>query len=118
MSHRRARVASELRTRLADVIAQRVGDPRLAPVSILEVRPAPDYSYARVFFRTLGDRAEAQAALDHAKPFLRRCLSQGMRLRRVPELDFRYDESPERAARVDGILDELAQEKPLKEGPE
>jgi ribosome-binding factor A len=33
-----------------------------------------------------------------------------MRMRRVPELDFRYDESPERAARVERILGELAED--------
>ena len=107
MSHRKARLASEMRARLAAVIAERVRDPRLVGVSILEVRPSPDFSYARVFFRTLGDRAEAEAALDHARPFLRRCLAEGLRTRRVPELDFRYDESPERAAHVEEILEEL-----------
>lgn len=107
MSHRRARVASEMRSRLARVVRERVADPRLAQVSILEVRPSQDFSYARVFFRTLGDRAEAEAALDGAGPFLRRCLAEGMQLRRVPELEFRYDESPERAERVERILDEL-----------
>ncbi|MBW2281646.1 MAG: 30S ribosome-binding factor RbfA [Deltaproteobacteria bacterium] len=107
MSHRKARAASDIRTKLASVIAERVRDPRLSGVSILEVRPSPDFSYARVFFRTLGDRAEAEAALDHAKPFLRRCLAEGSRSRRVPELDFRYDESPERAAHVEQILEEL-----------
>ena len=110
MSHRKARIASEMRARLAQVLVERVADPRLAQVSILEVRPAPDLSYARVFFRTLGDRAEAEAALEGAKPFLRRCLVEGMRMRRVPELDFRYDESPERAARVERILGELAED--------
>jgi ribosome-binding factor A len=108
VSHRKQRVASEIRQRLARVLAERVSDPRLAQVSILEVRPSPDFSYARVFFRTLGDRAQAEAALDGARPFLRRCLADGMQLRHVPELDFRYDESPERAGRVEQILDELA----------
>lgn len=107
MSHRRERVASEIRSRLATLLRERVNDPRLAQVSILEVRPAPDFSYARVFYRTLGERAEAQSALDGAAPFLRRCLGEGMKLRRVPELDFRYDESPERAGRVEEILEEL-----------
>lgn len=118
MSHRKARAASDIRARLAQVIGERVSDPRLAQVTILEVRPAPDFSYARVFFRTLGDRAEAEAALDGARPFLRRCLAEGMRLRRVPELDFRYDESPERAELVEGILDELSLDRASEQAEE
>ena len=76
-------------------------------MTILEVRPAVDLSYARVFFRTYGDREQAEAALAGAKPFVRRCLAQRSTLRRVPELDFRYDESQERAERVEKILREV-----------
>jgi len=118
VSHRKARAASDIRSRLAAVIRERVRDPRLTGVSILEVRPSPDFSYARVFFRTLGDRADAEAALEHAKPFLRRCLAEGLRTRRVPELDFRYDESPERAAHVEQILEELDTGEPDTGEPE
>jgi len=108
MNHRRARIAGDIRARLAEIINEKVRDPRLSGVSILEVRPAPDMSYARVFFRTLGERAAAEEGLAKAAPFLRRCLADALDLRRVPELDFRFDESPERAARVEGILAEVA----------
>jgi len=43
-----------------------------------------------------------------AGPFIRQKLAEGLRLRRVPELEFRFDESEERAARVDEILDEIS----------
>ena len=112
MSHRKARVASELRARIAQVVAERVRDPRLAQVSILEVRPAPDFSYARVFFRTLGQREEAERALAGAKGMLRTRVAEGLHVRRMPELDFRYDEAPERAERVYSLLEDV---KPSRE---
>ncbi len=110
MSHRLARVARELRDRLAESV-RHASDPRLARVSILEVRPSPDLSYARVFYRTLGAREEAESALRGAAGFLRGELAREIRLRRVPELDFHFDESPERGDRVEGLLREL------REGP-
>jgi ribosome-binding factor A len=109
VSHRRERVARELRDRLAGIVSG-ARDPRLHGIAILEVRPSPDLSYARVFFRTLGDRAEAEAALEGARGFLRSELAGAVRLRRVPELDFRFDESPERGGRIEEVLRELGRE--------
>jgi ribosome-binding factor A len=105
------RVARELRDKLAAIVEERVSDPRLRGVSIVEVRPSPDLSYARVFYRTLGDPRDAERALRKAKPFLRRCLAENLRLRRVPELDLRLDPSVETAQRIEHILGEIAAER-------
>ena len=110
MSHRRERVARDLRNRLAQIIEQRVEDPRLRDVTITGVKASADFSYLRVFYRTLGDREQATQAFNKAKPFIRRCLGDGSRLRRVPELDFRIDKSLDSAARIDEILKELETE--------
>ncbi len=107
MSHRRERVARDLRNRLAQIIEQRVEDPCLRDVTITGVKASADFSYLRVFYRTLGDREQATQAFNKAKPFIRRCLGDGGRLRRVPELDFRIDKSLDSAARIDEILKEL-----------
>lgn len=109
------RVARELRDKLALILEERVSDPRLRGVSIVEVRPSPDLSYARVFYRTFGDPDDAERALRKAKPFLRRCLAENLRLRRVPELDLRLDPTVESAQRMEHILEELAAERALRE---
>jgi len=109
VSHRASRVARDMRDRLAEIVAQRVRDPRLASLTFVEVKPAPDLSFARVFYRCADDtREDAARALRKATPFLRRCLAQMLDLRRVPELDFRFDPTLDSAARVDAILEELA----------
>jgi ribosome-binding factor A len=118
MSHRRARVGKDMRQQLAAIIRQRVSDPRLAGLTVMEVRPSPDFSFARVFYRTLGDPAEAATALEKAKPYIRRCLAENSRRRVVPQLEFQFDESVDRAARVEDILDELARAREPEEGQE
>ena len=50
MKHTQARLAHEIRERIATILRQRVGDPRLADVTVNEVRVAPDGSYARVYW--------------------------------------------------------------------
>jgi ribosome-binding factor A len=100
-------MAADLRARLAEIFAQRVSDPRLRELCVTDVRPAADLSFAKVFWSTLGDAREAEQALDSAKPFVRRCLAEGMRLRRVPELAFVHDPTLDSAARIEAIFDEL-----------
>ena len=112
------RVARELRDKLASIVEERVSDPRLRGVSIVEVRPSPDLSYARVFYRTLGDPKDAERALRKATPFLRRCLAENLRLRRVPELDLRHDPSVESAQRMERLLGELALEREARAASE
>jgi ribosome-binding factor A len=107
VNHRRARLSHALERRLAEILEHRVSDPRLSTVSVIEVRAAPDASFARVFYRSRGDRDEVEIALEKAKPYIRKRLAEGLSLRRVPELDFRYDPSEESGARVDEILREL-----------
>jgi ribosome-binding factor A len=109
VSHRSARLGHELTQRLAQILEHRVSDPRLRGLVIVDVTAAPDASFARVYYRTLGDREQAAQALDKAKPYIRRRLAQGLKLRRVPELDFRYDRSQDSGSRVDEILRELGE---------
>jgi ribosome-binding factor A len=111
VKYTKQRVAHDLRERLAEIFARRVSDPRLRELSVTDVRPAPDLSFARVFWSTLGDTAAAEQALEQAKPFVRHCLAEAMRLRRVPELAFVHDDTLDRAERIDQILRELEEPK-------
>lgn len=118
MKHTQARLAHEIRERIATILRERVGDPRLEGVTINEVRVAPDGSYARVFWVTLGPPASATEAIEKAKPYLRRCLAAELRVRRVPELDFRMDEAVARAERVEDVLRELERTRAEKQKEE
>jgi ribosome-binding factor A len=114
VKHTAQKLAHEIRARLATILRERVGDPRLEGVSIAEVRVAPDATYAKIFWDCLGDAVAAAEALEKAKPYIRRCLAGELKVRRVPELDFRRDETPERARRVEGVLRELSRERSAK----
>ena len=117
--HRRARVEHLLRAELASLLQTQAKDPRLASVSISDVRLTGDLRQARVFFRLLDDTADRKAiarALERATPFLRTAAGRALGLRVTPALTFEYDTTPDTARRVDELLRTVREdEKPEEE---
>jgi ribosome-binding factor A len=115
---RPARVGEQLRQTLAELLAREVHDPGIGFVTLTHVKVSADLQTARVSYTSFGDakqRQETVRALGRAIPFLRRAIGQRMRLRRVPELFFHFDESVENQARIERILIDLADERQTRE---
>jgi ribosome-binding factor A len=113
VNSRPERVADQIRAEVAQLIAREVHDPGVGFVTITRVRVTPDLQLARVYYTSLGDekaRGETARAMGRAAPFLRRQVGQRLRLRRVPELEFFYDESVAHQDRIEQILQELKSE--------
>ena len=109
------RVAEQIRAELALLIAREVHDPGIGFVTLTRVQVSPDLQQARVFYTALGDdkaRRGTARALDRAAPFLRRQIGSRLRLKRVPELEFAYDESIAGQDRIEQILNELRSAEP------
>ena len=114
MSQRPTRVGEQIREDLTELITREVHDPGVGFITITRVDVTPDLQQARVYYTSLGDdkaRRETRRALERASPFLRRQLGRRLRLRRIPELQFFYDESIERHDRIERILQELDSER-------
>ena len=104
------RVADQIRGELGQLLAREVHDPGIGFVTITRVQVTPDLQHARVFFTALGDertRRNSDRALHRAIPFLRRQIGSRLRLRRVPELEFIYDESIAGQDRIEQLLQDL-----------
>ena len=122
---RQSRVGEQIREELAELIARQVHDPGIGFLTLTHVKLTPDLQQARVYYTTIGDdkaRRETAKALQRATPFLRRMIGQRVRLRRVPELQFFFDESVEKQDRIEQILLDLERERAespaLSEEPE
>jgi ribosome-binding factor A len=115
MVHSRAsRVGDQIQAELASLLTREVHDPGIGFLTITRVKLSPDLQQARVYYTSIGDdkaKRESARALDRATPFLRRQVGQRLRLKRVPELTFFYDESIEQGDRVARILQELKMER-------
>jgi ribosome-binding factor A len=107
---RSRRIADQIQRELADLIRVELKDPRVPQlVTITGVEVSPDQSHAKVFFTVLGDERkidDAAAGLKRAGGFLRTQLGHRMKLRVVPQLDFKYDTSVERGVRLSHLIDE------------
>jgi ribosome-binding factor A len=111
---RPSRVGDQIRSELASLLTREVHDPGIGFLTITSVKVSPDLQQARVYYTLMGDsnaRRESARALDRATPFLRRQVGQRLRLKRVPELSFFYDDSIEKGDRVEQILQELQMER-------
>ena len=101
------RVADQIRGELASMLARDVHDPGIGFVTITRVQVSPDLQHARIHYTALGDdkaRAATAKALGRASVFLRRQIGSRLRLKRVPELQFLYDESIAGQDRIEQLL--------------
>jgi len=92
-----------------------IHDPGIGFITLTRVVVSPDLQQARVFYTSLGDdksRKETAKALGRATPYMRRQIGSRLRLRRVPELEFRFDQSVEHQDRVERIIRELHEHPP------
>jgi ribosome-binding factor A len=99
------------------LIPRELSDPRLTGLVVTRVEVPPDLSAAYVFVRLLvaddqpRARVTAVKSLQRAAGRLRRGVGTELNLKRIPELRFAYDEAPDKRARVDQILGEIAAER-------
>jgi ribosome-binding factor A len=109
MSRRANRLAEEVRAEVASILASGLKDPRIGFVTVTRVDLTGDLRSARVFIGVLGDEVQRQktlAGLSHSAGFIRRELGQRIRIRHVPELEFRYDTGLDATDRVAQLLEE------------
>lgn len=98
---------------LSIMVAHELEDPRLSLVDVTSVVISRDLRNAKVYVFHRDDdvtQKDVLAGLKAAIPYVRRQIAQRCGLRVTPEFLFFYDDTPERAARIDELLTQIAQE--------
>lgn len=116
---RQQRVAELLFEELSIMVSSELSDPRISLAEVLRVDISKDLRNAKVYIHHADEaitRRDLLKGLEHATPWLRGQLAVRCGLRVVPELLFVYDDSPERAARVDELLRKIATERAASPG--
>ena len=115
MNQRRiARIEQQIKERVATLLIHDIADPRLGFVTVSRVQVDKELHSCKVFWSSLGgdkDRRLTQAALDHARGFVRREVAAILHTRTVPRIEFRFDESVEGAQKMQRLLDDLREER-------
>lgn len=110
MTRRTQQVGEMLRAELDDIIRKEVKDPRIGFFSLTRVEVPTDLRSARVYVSVLGsddERRNTVEALRQAARFIRFHLKPRLRMRQIPELDFRDDRSMEYAQEISEVLAEV-----------
>jgi ribosome-binding factor A len=110
--YRPDRVGDQIRQELSEILSRgEVHDPGIGFITLTRVTVTADLQQARVFYTSLGDEKARKAtarALERATGFFRRQVGARLpHLRRVPELEFRFDESIENQDRIEQILRDI-----------
>ncbi len=127
-SGRMRRVDEAIRQVIGGVVAGELKDPRVGFVTVTDVKTSADLSHARVYVSVLADErlgahdsesrggtaaaggdAQREATLEglrSAHGYIQRRISSELRLKRTPTLDFLYDDTTDRAMRLEELLDE------------
>lgn len=111
---RQQRVTELLYEELSIMVANELDDPKLSLVTVLAVQVSQDLRNAKVYVNHQEEevtRKEVLKGLERATPYLRTQLAERCSLRMVPQLLFYYDDTPEKAARIDEILRQIAEER-------
>jgi ribosome-binding factor A len=107
-SDRMRRVDEAIRQVIGDAVASDLKDPRVGFVTVTDVRTSADLSHARVYVSVLGEPQTREASLDglrSAHGYLQSRIAGELHLKRTPTLDFSYDDTTDRAMRLDALID-------------
>ena len=118
--YRQGRLGEEIRKIISDMRLRELKDPRLSGmISISDVEVTRDNSYATCYVTVLdlsGDEEARQKreqdvldGLNSAKGIMRKKIGRLMKLRRIPELQFRLDKSMDYGRRIDEVIRSLGE---------
>jgi ribosome-binding factor A len=113
--YRHERVSESIREELDELIAYEMSDPRVGSATVAEVLISPDYRKAVIRLALIGtakEQADTLAALNHAKAFLRRELTERLQLFKTPELHFEAALAADLAAKAAKILKRIERGRP------
>src|SRR5262245_21702505 len=110
---RSRRIAEQIQRELSEIVRVELKDPRVGMITLTDVEVTPAGEHAKVFFTVLGEASrvdEATKGLQHAAGYLRSQLASRLNVRVVPHLQFKYDPSVERGARLSQLIDQAVAE--------
>ena len=97
---------------ISKIIHDEVKDKDVGFVTITDARITNDLSFAKIYFTTLDDnREKVLNSLNKASGFIRSLLCERVKIRKMPEIHFVYDDSIEYGKKIEDIIDRINNEK-------
>lgn len=117
---RNERIAEEIKKVTSQIINNELKDPRIdGLISVTKVEVTRDLRHATIFISLYGDKAKKDTTFEviqNAKGFIRYELANKIRIRYIPEISIKLDESIEYGIHINKLLEELKNQNTTKEG--
>ena len=111
MSVKLDRLNHQFMMSISDIINNEIKYTDIGFVTITDVRITSDLSYAKVYFTTLDDnKKEICNRLNKVSPFIRTKLCEEVKIRKMPILNFVFDESIEYGNKIESIIEDIHNE--------
>lgn len=109
MSIKIERVASNMVKEISYILATEIKDKDIKFVTITDCKVTNDLSFAKVYFTVLDDTKKESTlkALNNAKGYIRKILTDRVDIRHIPELTFVFDESIEYGKKIENIIEKI-----------
>ena len=111
------RIQDQILQVITIILETKVNDPRVAGAYVTDVSVDRELDYADIYISSLAGSENAEEILEglrNAAGFLRYTLSQEVKLRVMPKLRFFWDDTPERADRIESLFTEIRNEREAK----
>ena len=109
---RATKIADRIKEEISEMLVTgQISDPRLNHVFITDVTVDRELMYANIFVSSIEGKDVSEVILqgmESASGFLRTVLSKRIELRTFPRLRFFWDDTPERAERIERLIDSLS----------
>ena len=97
---------------ISKILHQEIKDRDINFVTVTEARITNDLSFAKVYITTMDDdRDKVLKALNKASSYIRTILCDRVKIRKMPEIHFVYDESIEYGKKIEDIIERINNEK-------
>ena len=109
---RSARVSDLIREEVADILLNKIKHKDLGFVTVTGAKVSEDLRHATIYLSVLGtdDGQKTVHKISSSSSFIRGELSRRLKMKYVPSLSFRIDESIEYGRKIDSILDDIESE--------
>lgn len=105
------RIGDRIKEEISEMLVTgQISDPRLLGVFVTDVNVDRELTFANIFVSAIvgeSSSKEILQGLEHASGFLRSTLAKRIKLRTFPRLRFFWDPTPERAERIERMIDNL-----------
>lgn len=104
---RSERVANKIHAVITELISKKMADPRIEMATITQIIMTSDLRIADVYISVFGSKKRIKDAVEgfkQSKKFIKKKIAPKLGLKYMPDLRFFYDDSFDKAAKLDRIL--------------